>query len=305
MVWGEWSMEEAGPAHSAATIPSFILPIFVIMAILSSWRCSQTHWASQKKEKDVWWGWFLEKLCGWRGFLWDNSDPERWGSTFLEFCFYINIDVGERLAATCFATDFFFRVDFFHPNKRCRSKRWRSIPLQRLKFCPTWIFFFSENSGDITSQLDEMLWRILSKVASFLFLWKESPPKFQVTSFHISCSAQWGIPSTNPRHWVAPETLCQVLTLSPKRPQRIQMPGFLQDEMLLIYLVWTLKNSTLAAFFFLDLSTCKSLLPGKQPLVAVHFPATWETPKKPALAPFAFKKKGTNLPMVFPGWLFW
>lgn len=166
-------------------------------------------------------------------------------------------------------------------------------------------FFFSENSGDITSQLDEMLWRILSKVASFLFLWKESPPKFQVTSFHISCSAQWGIPSTNPRHWVAPETLCQVLTLSPKRPQRIQMPGFLQDEMLLIYLVWTLKNSTLAAFFFLDLSTCKSLLPGKQPLVAVHFPATWETPKKPALAPFAFKKKGTNLPMVFPGWLFW
>jgi len=32
----EWSMEEAGPTHSAATIPSFILPIFVIMAILSS-----------------------------------------------------------------------------------------------------------------------------------------------------------------------------------------------------------------------------------------------------------------------------
>ena len=115
MVWGEWSMEEAGPTHSAATIPSFILPIFVIMAILSSWRCSQTHWASQKSEKDVWRGWLREKLCVWRRFLWDHSDPERWGCTFSRVSFLYKHWYGGTTCSYVFRQRF-FRVNFFHPS---------------------------------------------------------------------------------------------------------------------------------------------------------------------------------------------
>ena len=82
--------------------------------------------------------------------------------------------------------------------------------------------------------------------------------------------------------------------------------GVLQDEMLLIYLVWTSKKQYIGCIFFLDLldlSTCKSFAAWKTAeKEAVHFPSTWETPKKPALAPLALKKDGKEIPMVFPGW---
>lgn len=85
--------------------------------------------------------------------------------------------LGERLAATCFAKVFFFGgVDFLTPKKlRVQEVEIHSFAAKRLKFFVQhgkYNNFLAENSGDITCQLDEMLWMILSKVASCLFFEK-------------------------------------------------------------------------------------------------------------------------------------
>ena len=88
---------------------------------------------------------------------------------FLEFRFYINIDMGERLAATCFANDFSGSTFFTRAQLQVQEVEIHSILEVEVLSNMEKTTLFAENSGDITSQLDEMLWRILSKVASFLF----------------------------------------------------------------------------------------------------------------------------------------